>query len=158
MSAHCALRFGAFSSCLKKKLAFRLFQLNRAKWTHFTKWNCSTETAVTGSVNKFANRNEPGGEILRQCPIENYRKSCNELEQATCDKFQHVSTRYNRIQQDTTHLKGFSRLPLWLFSVFPRQARMVRVVRHQESTFHSILEFTYRLNVHVLTDNIVFDI
>ena len=30
-----------------KKLHFRLFQLNRAKWTHFTEQNCSTETAVS---------------------------------------------------------------------------------------------------------------
>ena len=29
-----------------KKCLFRLFQLNRAKWTHFTKKNCSAETAV----------------------------------------------------------------------------------------------------------------
>ena len=34
---------------ISKKMRFKLFQLNRAKWIHFTERNCSTETARTHS-------------------------------------------------------------------------------------------------------------
>ena len=52
----------------KKKLHFRLFQLNRAKWTHFTERNCSSERyanfsgtcSLTRSLSGFyLNNNDP---------------------------------------------------------------------------------------------------
>ena len=37
--------FGLFQAHFLKTVFLKLFQLSRAKWTHFIEQNCSTETA-----------------------------------------------------------------------------------------------------------------
>ena len=45
--------FAFFLANFQKKMPFKIFQLNWAKWIHFTKQICSTETAVSTDTKKI---------------------------------------------------------------------------------------------------------